>query len=282
MNYLERIRKKYQILTSQEKKVADFLVSNGFNAAFLSIKKLAHEIKTSQATVVRFSQAIGYKGFVDLQKELKKLIQKKLSPVEGLEKMILEDSKKNLYWQIFQNDTENLKKTYNVNSSKILRRTVNELASARNIGFFGCRTSYAISYLLYYYLSRIRNNCELLENLAIGRLTNYLLNMGPNDLLVCVSFPRYAQQTIDIMKCAKKRGLKTLIITDKLLSPPAQIADLVLLAERESPTYFNSLTSAVSLVNYLAAEVSLKIRKSLDRFKAFDEMDKELLFKVMM
>lgn len=281
MTIAEKIRNKYQFLTMQEKKVGDFLVSNGFDAAFLSVAKIAEKAQTSQATIVRFSKAIGYNGFNELQKDLQAEVKEKLSPVDGLEKMIFKSSKTNLYQQIFQNDIENLKRTLKNNNPETLHRAIKEMVNARKIGFFGCRTSYAISYLLYYYLSRIRPNCELLENLDAGHVTNSLINFGTSDLLICVSFPRYAKQTINVMKCAKKRGCKIMIITDKFLSPPAQIADLALLADRESPTYFNSLTSAVSLVNYLVAEVSLKIRNSLERFKSFDQIDKELLFEVM-
>ena len=68
---------------------------------------------------------------------------------------------------------------------------------------------------------------------------------------------------------------KIIAITDTPISPIGQIADFVLLAKRKSATYFNSFTSAVTLVNCLVAGVSVKSKRSLKMLKAFDQVDNE-------
>ena len=92
---------------------------------------------------------------------------------------------------------------------------------------------------------------------------------------MALSFPRYGRQTIEILKYGKRIGCKIIVITDTLISPASQVADIVLLAERKAATYFNSFTSAVTLVNCLAAGVSLKSKRSLEMLKSFDQVDNE-------
>jgi DNA-binding MurR/RpiR family transcriptional regulator len=53
----ERLQKSYPFFTKQQKKVAEFLLSQGHEAAFLSAVKLARQTKTSQATAIRFARA---------------------------------------------------------------------------------------------------------------------------------------------------------------------------------------------------------------------------------
>jgi DNA-binding MurR/RpiR family transcriptional regulator len=64
-------------------------------------------------------------------------------------------------------------------------------------------------------------------------------------------------------------------ITDSPISPIGQIADIVLLAGGKSGAYFNSFTSAVTVVNCLVAGVSLKSKRSLKALESFDQIDKD-------
>lgn len=268
----EKLQKSYPALTKQQKKVAEFFLSQGPEAAFLSVAHLAEQVKTSQASVVRFARAIGFKGYPELQQELQNWVRQKLSPTKVLENMMSKQPKEKAYARIFQMDMQNLRETEKANSPETLDRVVNEIIRARRIGFIGYRTSRAIAYLFYYFLSRIRKNCELLVE---DNLANQLINYGGKDLLVGVSFPRYSRQTLEILKYGKKVGCRIITITDTIISPPGQVADIVLLAERKSAAYFNSFTSAVTIVNCLATGVSLKSKGSLEIFKAFDQIDNE-------
>lgn len=130
-----------------------------------------------------------------------------------------------------------------------------EIIRARRVGVTGFRSSHAIAYLLYFLLGQIRKNSDLLE-FGLGSLPNQIINYGAQDLLICISLPRYSRQSLASLKYAQKNHCKTIAITDTPISPIGQNADLVLLVGNQSSTYFNSLTGAVSLVNCLVAGVS--------------------------
>ncbi len=267
----DRLQKSYPSLTKQQKKVAEFFLSHGPDAAFLSVAALAQAAETSQASVVRFTRAVGFKGYPELQQELQAWVRQKISPSQALRNLIGKRRADHIYAKIYDMDRQNLSQTEEANSEEIMDQAVKEIIRARRVGFVGFRTSHSIAYLLYYFIGRVRKNCELLDD--GGNLTNQLMNYGRRDLLFAISFPRYSSLTLQILQCGKKAGCRILVITDAPISPVAQVADVTLLAERKSATYFNSFASAVTLVNCLVAGVSLKSRRSLDMLKAFDQVD---------
>jgi DNA-binding MurR/RpiR family transcriptional regulator len=269
----ERLKERYPLLTKTQQKVADFFFSHESEPAFLSIGELAHQTKTSKATIVRFSRAIGFKGYPALQQELRNLVRQKISPSKILQSLIVHETKDDFYAKIFQMDLQNLSETKETNRKETLDQSIKEILRAKRIGFVGFETSHAIAYLLYFYIGRVRTNCELLEQGWM--LVNQLMNYGADDLLIAVSFPRYSRQALETVKYGKRMGSRIVAITDSPVSPIAQVADIVLLAGRRTATYFNSYTSAVTLVNCLVAGVSLKKRGSLKSLKSFDQIQKQ-------
>ncbi|MDH5744621.1 MAG: MurR/RpiR family transcriptional regulator, partial [Candidatus Aminicenantes bacterium] len=61
------IIEKYQELSKKEKKVADYIIQNHRTIFALSGKELSKKTKVSEATIVRFAQHLGYKGFQHLK-----------------------------------------------------------------------------------------------------------------------------------------------------------------------------------------------------------------------
>jgi DNA-binding MurR/RpiR family transcriptional regulator len=271
--FAEIIQRNFFSLTQQQRKVADFFLTRGSEAAFLSVAALARGSNTSPATIVRFSRAIGFTGYLDLQKNFQNWVKQKLSPPsEILQNLITKEPKDDIFKNMFQIDFQNLAEAQEANSRELLEKTIKEILRARRVGFTGCRTSSGIASLIYYFMARVRKNCELLDG---GNLTHQLMNYGPRDLMLGISFPRYSRHTLEILKYGKKVGCRIVALTDSPISPIGQVADIVLVAGRRSGAYFNSFTSAVALVNCLVAGASLKSKRSLRTLEAFDRIDEE-------
>ena len=71
MPYEERIRKERSDMSKSFAKLADFLLDSYVEAAFMTASELAHALNLDAATVVRFSQHLGYSGFPKLQREIR-------------------------------------------------------------------------------------------------------------------------------------------------------------------------------------------------------------------
>jgi len=109
-------------------------------------------------------------------------------------------------------------------------------------------------------------------DIGLGNLANQFIDYGSKDLLVSISFPRYASRTLHILKYGQNAGCKIIVITDSPVSPIGQIADLALVAGNKSSTYLNSFTSAVTLINCLVAGVSLRSKNSVEVLQAVNRI----------
>jgi len=76
--FRERIREKYDSLTPSFCKLADFVLQNQLDAAFMTATELANRLEVDAATVVRFAQELGYSGFRELSKEVQEIVRSEL------------------------------------------------------------------------------------------------------------------------------------------------------------------------------------------------------------
>ena len=61
------IRSRFDDFSRSQKDVAQYIVDHLDEAAFQTAEELAKRANTSSSTVVRFSQALGFEGFPELQ-----------------------------------------------------------------------------------------------------------------------------------------------------------------------------------------------------------------------
>src|ERR1700757_167835 len=61
------IRARFDEFSRSQKDVAQYIVDHLDEAAFLTAEELARRASTSSSTVVRFSQALGFEGYPELQ-----------------------------------------------------------------------------------------------------------------------------------------------------------------------------------------------------------------------
>ncbi|MCI0515949.1 hypothetical protein L0128_22265 [candidate division KSB1 bacterium] len=67
-------------LPANQKKVADFFLEHLDLVALLPIKDVAKQAAVSEASIVRFAQVLGYKGYKELKDELATTLKNQLSP----------------------------------------------------------------------------------------------------------------------------------------------------------------------------------------------------------
>ena len=83
-NFLKLLETKSQHLSRQHRRIANFLLYNHLEAAFLNVAELANRAGVSSATVVRFATAMGFNGYPALQKELQQIAQGSIGKHEFL------------------------------------------------------------------------------------------------------------------------------------------------------------------------------------------------------
>lgn len=257
---LERlISRNYTKLTKSQKKIAEYIVRNPDEVAFLSSKALGEKVKVSDATVVRLSNALGVSGFSELQEILQSQLKGKLAPSEKLKDTRI-TRRADIYSLIIDSSIKNILKAQEEVSMSKLDEVINVLDSAKKIFVVGLRRSHSVAFHLYYNLSRILNRVFLIDS-AYGLKYDQITEMGIHDVLVSISFPRYSKETLEITKIAKRKKATIIAITDNPLSPIGQLADIPLFLGYESPFFFGSRASTLVIADCIIGGLSLKHKK---------------------
>lgn len=124
----------------------------------------------------------------------------------------------------------------------------------------GLRRSYAVAAYLAYALPRVGRSAIQLTGLG-GGMAEQARAVGPRDLLIAISFPPYAADTLAVCEQVHAAGVRRLALTDTVLSPVARDAALVLQVNDAELQGFRSLTSALCLAQSLAMGIAFAGRR---------------------
>lgn len=62
-------------LTKTQQTIAEFILDHSGDACFMTSTEIAARLKVSESSVIRFARSLGYTGFMDFQKNLRKEFQ---------------------------------------------------------------------------------------------------------------------------------------------------------------------------------------------------------------
>jgi len=245
-------------------------MNNYEKAAFMTASKLGNKVGVSESTVVRFANMLGYDGYPKLQKALQELIRNKLTTLQRIE-MTSDLDESTLLKSVLKADMNNIRLTLEEVNKDDFDKVVESIFSARNIYILGLRSAAPLAQFMGYYLSFIFDNVRLVTS-GINDILEQLVHISPQDLLIGISFPRYARRTVEAVNFAKDKGAKIVAITDAILSPLTSYADYILLARSDMASFVDSLVAPLSLINALI--VAVGIRKKPDISSDFLELEK--------
>jgi DNA-binding MurR/RpiR family transcriptional regulator len=245
-------------LTEAQNQTARYIIDHYEESIFLTASELARKAGVSQATVIRFAQAMGFSGYPAIQKMLRQNFPERLTTVTRLEQTTQHiHSNVDILTKVIQADIRNLSETLRDISTDTFHKAVTDLSNARRIYIVGLRGAHAPALILALYLSFIGKQVETAIP-GYGDVWNTLHGMSNEDLLIGISLPRYTRMTVEILEYAKGEGIKVGAITDSLLSPLARSADWVLTVHSKLDSFIESFTAAISLVNALLTALSIQ------------------------
>ncbi len=252
------ISEKQSKLTTGQKRVLKYILENNDDAVFMTATKLSKNAGVGEATVVRLAQVLGFQGYSDMQRHLREEFQDRLSTVTRLEKSIKDvHNEGDLLKKIIQQDIQNLTRTLNELSPETFQKAVKDITESRTIYVAGLRGSHAPAIILGLYLNFLKKDARLLVP-GYGDVWNVLFGLGPEDLVIGISFPRYTKLTVEILEYAHNHGAKVGAITDSLISPLAEFADWVLPVYSRMDSFIESFTASISIANALLTAVSIR------------------------
>jgi DNA-binding MurR/RpiR family transcriptional regulator len=258
---LDKIYTEYKTFTPSQKKVAEYLTQHLDDALILKASQLAKKAGVSEATFTRFITRLGFSGFSEFKREIGNFIIQGNSTAERLaESAQTFGISESVFLEILRGDIENIHKITNGIPNELFEKAVGKLSSAKSIYLLGLRSSYALAFYLAFNLRFFLKSVTLIKP-GIGDIPEQVLSAGKGDVLIALSFKRFTRDVVNIVEKIKRKKTYIIAITNSHLSPIAQLADMSLVVETEIPTYIESFTAPMSLLNAFITAVALKKKK---------------------
>ena len=254
-----------------QKRIATYILENYDKAAFMTASKLGKLVSVSESTVVRFASELGYDGYPSMQRALQEMIRSRLTSTQRIQAAGDRLAGPDLLGAVLQSDIEKLREVVSQADRGSFDNVVDRIRNARHIYIMGVRSSYFVAGYLNFYLHLLFENVTLIQSNAAGEIFEQLFRIGPEDVLIAISFPRYSQVTMNTVKFARDRGAGIIAITDNELSPVYQMSEAALLAPCEMISFVDSMVAPLSLINALL--VALAQRMGTDVSTTFAELE---------
>ena len=250
MSYEERIRTERPGMSKSFARLADFLLDSYIEASFMTASELAHALNLDAATVVRFSQHLGYKGYPELLREIRDKVRRDLlirprqaqvpTSVPGVVAAAMQSLGRELEQTRISLDTD------------ALSRLVEEIGQARRIIILAEAPAQPAAYNLLYFLEQGGFQIYIARP-GVVDLARTIHTAQPNDLLLAMDVSGISPNIPRALREARQRGIRTATIAGAASLPSTRSADVVLSA-LERP----SIQTGVLIINviiYVLVEV---------------------------
>lgn len=265
---LSVIQNSMPTFSKGQRLIARFILESYDKAAFMTASKLGKTVNVSESTVVRFAAELGYDGYPSMQKALQEMIRNKLTSIQRIEVANDRIGNQDILSMVMQSDIEKIWMTLEETDRASFRQAVDAILSAHRIYILGVRSAAALADFLGFYFNLIFDNIVLVHTTSASEIFEQLLRVGPEDVVIGISFPRYSSRTVKAMRFAKDRGANVIALTDSEASPLAEAATETLLAKSDMASFVDSLVAPLSLVNALIVAVGRRRNEDVEQIFA--------------
>jgi DNA-binding MurR/RpiR family transcriptional regulator len=248
----EYIQERFDEFSRSQKDVARYIVDHLDEAAFLTAEELARRASTSSSTVVRFSQALGFEGYPELQQ----------AAIEEYRNATVAGNGTTSGSALFSFDHSELEASLgadHANLEETARRLTREqvdgavaaLAEAQRIVIVGVDQMAFFASYLRHTLSLLDIGAEIVTSTG-GESLQRLGRIDEETLVIVLSSGRAHPLLLRAMKLALHRNANTLAISDASMSEVGEHAESTIYYSSNSPSFARSNTALMALVQALA------------------------------
>jgi len=258
--FRKRIQDKYEEFTPRFRGLADFILENTLDVGFLTATELARRVNVDPATVVRFSQEVGYSGYRELSREIKQYVnhelalryQKGAPEAAGLAGQVA----------LFADELSDRILSFKTEAQHIAE-VAEQLHQASRVFIIGQGVDYEAASLWATYLNIIGIQAHAVRaDTSLAALM--LRDATPEDVVVALSLGLSPNMECgQMLNAAQGQGLKTIAVTASPTLPPARQADFSLTVPAKTPSGYPSFDTLMALLALLwQALVALDENKS--------------------
>lgn len=283
----QRLRELMVNGSASQRGIAEFLLRNPVRVSAWGIEELSGHAGTSTATLTRFAKALGFAGFANMRAAIAEALQGALQPVfrpveklRGAVQRGEADSAGHnpVVAESIESTLLNLRSAAAGIEVTQLAELVDAMSNARTVYTLGFGVSAHLAAILALGLQPF---CPQLINVveyggtevAAGRL----MNIQSGDVLIAISFPRYAADAVQQSRYARERGARIVAITDSMASPLVAIANDTLLTPAVHPVMSSSSVAALLVIEALVTSMMVSRQNHVEQAQKLTDAIAEYL-----
>ncbi len=240
IDILERIHASYYQLTTTERKVADYVLTQPEQVKFMSITQLADECGTADATISRFCRSLKLKGFNAFKIELARhstaaapAVQHDMDTLSGRAR------------QAGQQSADAIAQTLELVEPKQVETAVEMIEKASRVICIGSGGSMLLASTFAHLFSNVTGKFQAISDSHMQ--ISAVATMGKNDIIILFSYSGATNTGLQILELARSRGIRSILVTRFSKSPAARLADVVLrCGSNEGPFQAGSVAAKVA------------------------------------
>ena len=257
MSLADRINASMPNMGPAEQRVAGYFQRNREQVLIASASALAEQAGVSDATVIRATQALGFKGMSEFRRTLAAELKQDLSPASRLARTLRDvgdgiESAFDATLDIHQKSLESLRQGV---SPEQFRSAVEHIVAARRVAVFGIGPSSAVADYFSFQLARFGIDSFSLTDAGL-LLADGIQKLKQGDLIIAFAYTRVYRELAVLLKQADRRGVSIILVTDTLGGKFTKRVDLVLNVARGRAEMLSMHTATIGLIEILLVGVA--------------------------
>ena len=260
------IARRHSRFADRLKVIAEFALDHPTDMALGTVAEVAQRAKVQPSAIVRFARALGYGGFTEMQQVFRSRLVASIAPsyrerIAGLRRdgrFRDTNNPRAVLVRFASEGVVSLESLQDTVREKDLIRAIAILGEAHTIYVLGLGGSFPVAAHLTYVLRKLGRRVVLLDGLG-SALGEQAASATPQDALIAISFKTYNPDTARLFPELVTRSVPAVAITDSLLSPIVQGAEVVFEIPDLPEAALRTMVAPMCLAQSLAVGLTLAL-----------------------
>ena len=260
------IARRHARFADRLKQIGEFALDHPTDMALGTVAEVAQRAGVQPSAIVRFARALGYAGFTEMQQVFRSRLVASVGPsykerIAGLRRdgrFTQGNDPRTVLQRFVAEGMVSLQSLKDGVREKDLARAISLVGAAETIYVLGLGGSFTVAAHLSYVLRKLGRRVALLDGLG-SALDDQAAAASSRDAVVAISFKNYNPDTARIFSQLVTRRVPAVSITDSLLSPIVEDADVVFEIPDMPEAALRTMVAPMCLAQSLAVGLTLSL-----------------------
>lgn len=221
------IAESYPALPNRLQGIARFALDHPDQMALSTVAEIARSAGVPPSAVIRFANALGFEGFLALQRVYRaRIVARSATYRERIESLRKRGGRSSgVMPQLVDSAIGELEQLREHVDPELFRRAAALTLAARRVHVLAQRRAFPVAAYLAYALSQLEVPTFLMDSVG-GMLLQQASLLARGDVLIAASFRNYSPEVVEAAAVCKRNAVPVIAFTDRAVSPLTKCASL--------------------------------------------------------